>query len=997
MTTQHLASVQQSERAGGHLASVTVTLPSDVDETRARAAAEQLVGRHELLHSRLIKASDGRTVQEALDGAALVWQPGEDPEFGTEARLAGSPLRVQLSTGPQAPGQARIRLTLPSTYADAGALLVLARELPLLAAGRDLPDPVQNSQYAAWQAEEASDGTGAAVLPPAGPRDSADEADVPDEPHHGLTARMQGAPWAAVVSRAQELGCGTGALLLAAWEIVRARRGLDRRTCVYLDHRDVYPDLADSVGVLSWYLPLGTDLVDDDPVRDAVGRVGKDVQQLTAALDSFRWRDAARDAYASDSRAPRRPVLFAAHPVPADVLAADPELIEPSHRPRLSVHVLHHAEAARIDVLHHPGLVSDAEAAALLDSFLAVINGVAEDPDRPIADLPLLTAAARRRVLDDFGHAPERLERPEGTAYDRIAAQAERTPERVAVVDGEREWTYAELLQRAGCVAAAITAAGARPGARIALLLDRSADMVAAVLGTWRAGMCYVPVDPGTPAERLGFMLADSGASLLVTDLTGQSRPDAGEVAVLDLAAVGACAPVTGPQDETEPAYVIYTSGTTGRPKGVMVEHRSLVNLALAHQVRIYGHHAATGAGLRASLNAPLAFDGAAERIMLLARGDTLFVVDDETRRDPEAFVGFARRHRLDVLDGTPAFINAVLQAGLLADGAHQPRVILVGGEAIGPALWQTMSASTVAFYNVYGPTEATVNAAVGRVTGARPHLGHALPNVRLYVLDRRQRPVPVGMPGEIHVAGAGVSRGYLHRPELTARAFLTNPFAPEDPVYRRMYATGDLGRFRPDGTIEFLGRTDGQIKLRGYRIETGELQTLLTEEPGVQDALVRLAGDDPATQSLVAYVVAATAEHAGLGHRLRARLTDRVPAYMVPARFVALAEWPLTRNGKIDVAALPAADGEVPTQEYVAPQGPVETAVARVWSEVLQCDRVSATAGFFEVGGHSLLVPVLMRRLSDEFGVALPIRTIFSARTVTAMAAKISEDLPAQ
>jgi amino acid adenylation domain-containing protein len=997
MTTRHLASVQQSERIGEHTATVTVTLPAGVDGTGARAAAQRLVDRHELLHSRLIRAADGRTVQETVSGAALSWQALDDPEWTGEAGLSGSPLRVHLSDGSADGAGPRIRLALPSTYADAGALLVVARDLPALAAGRELTEPVQNSQYAAWQDDEAAGGDGAAVLPPARPAADGAPAEVADRPYRRQSAHLTGAEWAAVVSGARRLGVGTGALLVAAWEIVRARRRDDQRTGVYLDHREVYPDLADTVGVLSRYLPLGTVLGVDDPVRDVVVRVDQDVQHLVAALDTFRWRDVAHGAHACDSRAPRWPVLFAAHPVPDDVLRAAPELTEPSHRPRLSVQVLYAPQAARIDVLNHPDLVSDEDAAVLLDSLVAVATGAGDDPDRPIGELPLLTAAARQRVLNTFGHAPEPLDRPAGTGYEHIAAQRDRTPDRVAVVDGDREWTYAELLDRAGSIAGAITGAGARPGARIGLLLNRSADMLAAVLGTWRAGMSYLPIDPGTPAERLAFMLADSEASLVVTDLDQGLRPAVGDVAVLDLAGVGTSAPVTGPQDETEPAYVIYTSGTTGRPKGVMVEHRSLVNLALAHRLRIYRHHDPAGAGMRASFNAPLAFDGAAERVMLLARGDTLFVVDDETRGDPQAFVEFSRRHRLDVLDGTPAFISAVLQAGLLAAGSHHPRLVLVGGEAIGPALWQTMSGSTVAFYNVYGPTETTVNAAVGRVTGTRPHLGLALPNVRLYVLDRQRQPVPVGTPGEIHVAGAGVSRGYLNRPELTERAFLRNPFAPDDPVYRRMYATGDLGRFRPDGSIDFLGRSDGQIKLRGYRIETGELQALLAEEPGVQDALVRLTGDDPATQRLIAYVVAAPAEHPDLDQRLRARLSERVPPYMVPARFVAVTGWPLTTNGKIDVAALPSIEVDAPAETFVAPVGPVETAVARVWSEVLQRDRVSAAAGFFEIGGHSLLVPVLLRRLSDEFQVSLPIRTIFTARTVADMAARISKELAAK
>jgi len=1001
MTIQYLATLQQAERAIRASATVTVSLPTGIGSDHAKRLVAALVAQHEMVRSRLFTATDGsgRLIQEVSRDAELTWRATGEPG-ASEGCFVGGPLCVHLLAGDS--GQTEVRLSLPSSYVDLGGLAVLAAELSALAAGRALVEPVHNSQYAAWQAANAAQPhVGRPFLPPpdtrpggTGPRVGV-EGSYERQTHH-----VSGELWAAVRGRARSFGVDVDAVLLAAWLIGQARRGDGPITGVYVDHRRLYEDLRDTVGVLSRYLPFTVGITDDETAENAVRQVAQHFSDAISTLDTFTWSDFPPGAYDCDSRAPALPTLFASLPVRSSEVLDHATLFEPSHAPGLSLQVLYADSGARIDLLSHGRLPGEAPASVVLDTYLAVLADVAHRPGRSIAELRMLSPEAEREVLAHFGRAPEHVPLTDETAYHVIAAQVDRTPDRVAVTDGRRTLTYAQLRARIGLIAGAITNRGLPAGGRVALLMDRTVDMVAAVLGVWRAGMCYVPVDTGMPADRISYILADSGAALLLTDLPDVTSPAIEATTVLrmaqlDAGTISADTVPDGPRNATEPAYVIYTSGTTGRPKGVVVEHRSVVNLARAHRERIYRHHETAG-GLRASLNAPLVFDGSVERIMLLASGCTLVVVDDETRRDPAAFIAFADRHQLQVLDVTPSFLTALVAEGLLARSGYSPSVVLVGGEAIGEALWRTLAESPADFYNVYGPTEATVNAAVGLVAGAQPHLGPALANVRLYILDAARQPVLPEVPGEIHVAGVGVAQGYLKRPELTAQAFIQNPFAADEPVFGRMYATGDIGRFNRDGSIAYLGRRDGQVKLRGVRIETGEIASVLSQDPSVTDALVRLADDAP-DQRLVAYVVAPEEAHEGLAERLRILLAEQLPAYMLPASIVPLAALPLTVNGKLDVDALP--DSTVPhagSDDFVAPRTRMEAAVARIWSELLERDRISVTDNFLDVGGHSLIAQVMLRRLSEEFGVSLPLRTIFAAATVAELADRVSHELSA-
>jgi amino acid adenylation domain-containing protein len=432
-------------------------------------------------------------------------------------------------------------------------------------------------------------------------------------------------------------------------------------------------------------------------------------------------------------------------------------------------------------------------------------------------------------------------------------------------------------------------------------------------------------------------------------------------------------------------AYVIYTSGSTGQPKGVMVEHRSAVNF---WQVMCHTTHRTCAPNSRVALNAAFSFDMSLKGLLQLLSGHCLVLIPQAIRASGAALLSFLEERRIDALDSTPSQLEGLLAAGLLEPTGYRPRNVLLGGEAIPPAMWSRLKASPVVrFHNMYGPTECTVDATIQSIaesTGG-PVIGKPLGNARIYLLDAQGQPVPVGVAGEIFIGGVGVARGYLNRPELTAERFLADPFASE--ANARMYKTGDLGRWLPDGNIEYLGRNDFQVKIRGFRIELGEIEAKLAACAGVREAVVIAREDVAGDQRLVAYVVAHGESELSVA-ALREALLRELPEHMIPSAFVSLASMPLTPNGKLDRKALPAPDqGAVASRAYEAPVGEVEQAIAAIWQELLGLERVGRNDHFFELGGHSLLVMQLVIRIREQLHVDVPLRNLFEQPLLSALA----------
>ncbi|WP_405981981.1 amino acid adenylation domain-containing protein [Streptomyces sp. NBC_00158] len=617
-----------------------------------------------------------------------------------------------------------------------------------------------------------------------------------------------------------------------------------------------------------------------------------------------------------------------------------------------------------------------------------LLTALTNDPDLPIGDVDILTDDERRRLTDLNDTATPASSH--STVPELFEAQAARTPDAIAVRCQDEHLTYAQLNEQANQLAHHLRSHGTGPEDYISLALPRSVRFIVALLAVLKSGAAYLPIDLEYPADRIAHVLDDARPALVLTDSTGQDRlPTTATAARLVLDDPGVALaerPATNPPRDAlrphHPAYVIYTSGSTGRPKGVVVTHANLTHLAAAYEKVLLGSEKPLRIGAMASFS----FDSSTTDILGMIAGHELHVLDDATRRDPDALVGHAASFGLDMLNITPTYARQLLAAGLLAEEGHRPALLWIGGEDIGRDLWEELGThADLRGYNSYGPTECTVDVLYAEVRGGTaPTLGRPLPNTRVHVLDARLTPTPTGVAGELYVSGAGLARGYLNRPELTAERFVANPFGEPG---ERMYRTGDLVRLRTDGTLEYLGRADRQVKLRGFRVEPGEIEAALISHPAVAQVAVVAREDRPGDQRLVAYVVPDEAHSAGgvSAAELRAHVSATLPGHMVPAAFPVLDALPLTVNGKLDRTALPApsysADGELR-----GPRDHREEQLCRIFAELLGASRVGIDDGFFDLGGHSLLAARLVKRIGAELGLEVSVRDVFDTPTVAGL-----------
>ncbi|HEX8246397.1 MAG TPA: amino acid adenylation domain-containing protein, partial [Longimicrobium sp.] len=611
----------------------------------------------------------------------------------------------------------------------------------------------------------------------------------------------------------------------------------------------------------------------------------------------------------------------------------------------------------------------------------------AADADARLSRLELLGEAERSVVVEEWNRTAAEV--PAGARiHELFEVQAERTPGAVAVRFEEESLTYRELNERANRLAHHLIGRGVGPEVRVAVLMERSLEMVVSLLAVLKAGGAYVPLDPGLPAERVAYVLDDSAVPLVLAQaaLRGAvpAREDVGVLAVDALAERLAAEPAENPAGGAGPdslAYVIYTSGSTGRPKGVMNQHRGVVNRLVWMQAQF-----GIGADDVVLQKTPFGFDVSVwEFFWPLQQGARLVMARPDGHRDPAYLRDVVEREGVTTLHFVPSmlqpFVEAV-EAGRCASLRH----VVCSGEALPPALvarFHDRFAGPVVLTNLYGPTEAAVDVSCWTCprdgsAGVVP-IGRPVWNTALYVLDAGLRPVPVGTPGELYIGGVQVARGYQGRLAMTAERFVPDPFSVQGGA--RLYRTGDRARWRADGAIEYLGRLDFQVKVRGFRIELGEIEGVLRQHESVADCVV-VARADAGEQRLVAYVVGGVEPD-----ELRAHLRRSLPEYMVPAAFVALERLPLTANGKLDRKALPAPEGDAyGRRSYEAPLGEVEAALAGIWGEVLGVERVGRWDHFFELGGHSLLAITLIERMRRA-GLHTDVRTLFTTPVLAELA----------
>ncbi|MBA3826764.1 MAG: amino acid adenylation domain-containing protein, partial [Ktedonobacterales bacterium] len=632
---------------------------------------------------------------------------------------------------------------------------------------------------------------------------------------------------------------------------------------------------------------------------------------------------------------------------------------------------------------YNTDLFAPATIARMSAHFLRLLGGLLDAPEQPVSVPTLLSAAERQQVV--VGWNSTTVPVPDATMPELVEQQAARTPTATALIAIEATLTYAELNGQANQLAYHLHGLGVGPGQIVGVCLNRTPDLVIAILAILKTGAAYLPLDPTYPTDRLEFSLADAQSKLLLTSsdlrhVLAESPLQRLELDGLHEHLRGLPAENLGlAHDPTVLAYIIYTSGSTGRPKGVAIAHQSAVAfLAWVHTV----YTPADLSGVLASTS--VCFDiSIFEMFAPLSIGGTIIMAENAL-----ALPTLPARDLVTLVDTVPSAISELELIGGIPPTAQ---VLNIAGEQLARTLVDRLyRLPTVRqIYNLYGPTEDTTFstlAAVPRDTAAAPTIGRPIANTQLYILDARRQPVPVGVPGEIYLGGMGLTMGYLGRPDMTAERYVPNPFAA-DPA-ARMYRTGDLGRFFPDGEVEYLGRMDQQVKVRGFRIELGEIETVLSQVPGVEDTVVAVRADADNNKQIVAYVVADAAVSTDA---LRDALRARVPGYMVPAAFVRLDALPRTPNGKVNRRGLPDPTwGDA--AGYVAPRTPTEAQLAALWADVLHLEQVGVTDNFFDLGGHSLLATRLLARLRATLAPDFTLRALFAAPTVAQLALAIGE-----
>ncbi|CCK30425.1 amino acid adenylation domain protein [Streptomyces davaonensis JCM 4913] len=667
------------------------------------------------------------------------------------------------------------------------------------------------------------------------------------------------------------------------------------------------------------------------------------------------------------------------------------DAFEGTHYP-LSLAV-HPGERLRFELNHREDAVPAAQATDILRRLCAVLRDIAERPEEPAGRLPALTDAERHAIVQTsrgriFVHASR-------TLPEVFEAQVRATPAAVAVGDGTRRLTFAQLNAEANRLARLLVARGAGPDRLVGVALPRTTDAVVAILAVLKSGAAYLPVDTEHPAERIAALCAETDP-VVVLATAKTELPDTVPVLPLDGTDLPEEAADLTDADRTAPllpahlAYVIHTSGSTGRPKGVAVEHRNLVNMFHSHRANFFDpeRERAGGRPLRAALTNSLGFDASWSQLLWMVAGHELDLVDDTVRRDAVALVAHVADAEVDVVDTTPSVARQMLAAGLFETPGRRPRVLALGGEEAGEDLWsELLGVPGLSVYNLYGPAECTVDAMHWQgAPGSRPAIGVPADNARVYLLDAFLRPVPDGAVGELYIAGSGVARGYLDRPGLTAERFVADVFGAPG---ARMYRTGDLGRRGPDGAVEYIGRSDFQVKVRGHRIELGEIEAALAADPAVAQAVAAAPADDKGGRRIVGYVRPAPGARIR-PEELREAVARRLPAYMVPALVMVVDTFALTPNGKVDRRALPDPRFKA-AGAHRAPETERERILHAVFTEVLGVERIGVDDSFFDLGGDSITAMQAAARAHRE-GLAVGVRDIFVHRTVAGLAEAAEE-----
>ncbi len=1005
-----------------------VRLSGTLDVTALRRALDRIVARHDALRTHFSSVDDVPCQIVAAPFALALPLIDVSDEADTEAAarahaLAEASTGFDLANGPLIRGRLLrlaehehvLLLSMHHIISDGWSIGVLIEELGALytAFVSDAPDPlpplpIQYADYAAWQrrwiddqqqqrqlgywCDQLRDAPALLELPTDRPRPPVQDTagdDVELVLDADLSMRLQ--------ALALEQGTTSFALLLAAWAVLLTR--YSGQTDVVIGTPSAgrrHSELEPLIGFFVNTLPLRIDLSARPSFIALLEQVQRNLvaAQANESIPYERIIEAVGPAR-SLAHAPLCQAMFSSDTTPSRALDL-PGL-------QLCAYPNEHRVAQfdlSLDMQIAPSRIGGVlrYATALFDrntmqGYLAhyarLLAALVDAPTLAVDRHPLVDAR-QWHALQQWNRTTALLQAPT-TLHHAFQAQARRTPDAIAVIDGTQHLCYAELDAHSDRIAQHLVQAGVAPGTCVATLLPRSAALVAAQLGILKAGAAYVPLDPQQPAARHA-QLVDACQARAIVHAPGEAPPWANVPCLpitLDMIAVMPFA--APPLPARAPAYVMYTSGSSGTPKGVVIPHQAVLNLVHAPD---YAHWQAQD---RFAFASNPAFDSSTLEVWApLLSGGSVVVVPQEVMLDPSVLADFARDHAITVLILVAGVLRAY--ASELARALPTLRYLITGGDIADPQALAMLLHNNPpqTLLQTYGPTETTqfVTAmALSDVAddGRRIPIGKPIGNLRVHVLDRHRQAVPVGMQGELHIAGLGLALGYLGQPGLTADHFVPDPFSEEPGA--RMYRTGDLGRWRADGLLECLGRGDAQSKIRGFRLEPGEIEAALQRHRQISQALVRVREDMPGQRRLVAYVIGTDAVSAPEPSALRRHLAASLPEYMLPDAYVDMQAWPLTANGKVDVRALPAPDdAQRGIAEVEPPQGESECALAQIWCELLGVGSVNRHDNFFDIGGHSLLAVQLTTRIQAKLERRLPLSRLFAEPTLARMAAAMAD-----
>jgi amino acid adenylation domain-containing protein len=1003
-----------------------VLLAGRLDVEALRRSVQEVVRRHETLRT-AFEEVDGRPVQRIVPDLNLEIPVLDLSDLSPEEREAAARrIASEQARAPfdlSRPGLLRVTLlrlaggerpehallwAIHHIVSDAWSNAVLLGEVAALYAAQPLPVlPIQYADFAVWQRQWLSGealerqlaywrgrlaGAPTMELPTDRPR-------PPVQSFRGATHRVTyGKPLLdGLTAVARKGDASLFMALLAAFDVLLCRlTGQEDVVSGSPVANRTRPELERLIGFFVNTLVLRTDASGDPPFTALLARA-KEV-----SLGAFAHQDLPFERLVEELQPRRDLSRNALFQVMLNLLNAPPARVEVSEGLEmgtlpggegaslfdLQAYVTETPEGLRVAWEHNTDLFDRVTIERLSGHFETLLTGIVADPGQRISDLPLLAPAERDQIVSAWNDTAQDLG-PPACLHDLFYEQAARTPDAPAVLWKDGETTYGDLARKADRLARRLLDRGVGPGDLVAILMDPSSDRIAAVLAVLRAGAAYVPLDPAYPADRLAFMLEDTGAALLLDQETVAAAledPEEGEPVAL---------PSTAPDDQ---AYVIYTSGSTGRPKGVVIRHAAALNT-----VRDVNRRFGVGPGDRVFAVSALSFDLSVYDLFgPLSVGGAVVLPEPSPTPNPAAWSAALARHDVTVWDSAPALLDLLVSSGVpLPDTL---RLVLLSGDWIpvtlpGEIRRRVPGARVI---SLGGATEGSIWSILYPIGDVPPSwasipYGRPMANQTFHVLEASGHPAPVGVVGDLHIGGIGVADGYHARPELTAEKFIPDPFA--DRPGARLYRTGDLGRRLADGTIEFLGRRDHQVKIRGFRIELGEIEAVLTAHSAIREAVVQARQEEGLGKSaglsqarLVGYFVPESGAELDLT-ALRAHLATRLPEHMVPSALVPLGAIPLTPNGKVDRRALPAPEaGSDPETGFVSPRDGVEETIAALWRDLLKLDRVGVHDNFFSLGGHSLLATRVAAALRDAFGVEVPLRTLFEKPTVASLALAVAQ-----